>query len=552
MPRPGRIARLLPFVVVAAVYAAVAGYQIDLAGVYMDEVNPDYLAVRVLNWNSDNVPVWVLPGNDVLDHFPVLVALYHGTQQLWLGLPIFWLLGTTVVSLRVAHALFALAVLAGLYPLLVGARIGRWMSAGVAIALAVDPSFVYAFRTQSYITMAPTAWLLASLIALQRRVTSRSGRLCWVFVSGLFAGLAVYGYFVFAFYLPPLAAAVLCWRGTDAPALPRDRIRWLLAWGMGVVLGCIFYFVGYGLAAYTLSGLGGLKDYVVQNQADLGAFAAHGSLWDRLVIEWNFIGSVFYNWWHEALMFGDYTPVLAAPWKMTILLGVPIALWVVAEFRRRATALLRLLLGLEASFCVIALMFGSRLGGHHFVSLLPLSYAALTVALKATLPSEIPDKKAATSIAFPLLITAMICINALGDAQVSKRLRETHGIGLYSDAINHFADDLAHAGDEVLVFTPDWGLFMPVAFLTGGRVKLATDEDYALATDAYCAGRSVVVALIEGNRRTRFARWRRELGAATASARDYRQFDGKVAFEVETYRRDGNSVTCKADAARSN
>jgi hypothetical protein len=34
---------------VAAIYAAVASWHIDLPGVYMDEVNPDYLAVKLLN-----------------------------------------------------------------------------------------------------------------------------------------------------------------------------------------------------------------------------------------------------------------------------------------------------------------------------------------------------------------------------------------------------------------------------------------------------------------------------------------------------------------------
>src|SRR5438552_2624313 len=84
---PGALRRWLPFAIVAAAYATVALLEITSSGVYMDEVDPDYLAVRILNWTDPRIPAWVLPGNYLRDRFAMLVSLQHSTQTLWLGLP---------------------------------------------------------------------------------------------------------------------------------------------------------------------------------------------------------------------------------------------------------------------------------------------------------------------------------------------------------------------------------------------------------------------------------------------------------------------------------
>ena len=133
----------LGFVVVAVTYAFVAAWHIDLPGVYMDEVNPDYLAVKILNPHHAPIVAWVLQGNYLLgDRVPIMVQLYHGSQTFWLGLPLFWLFGTTVERLRLAHAVLAAAILAALYAVLLRARLRPWQAAATCIALAIDP-FVF-------------------------------------------------------------------------------------------------------------------------------------------------------------------------------------------------------------------------------------------------------------------------------------------------------------------------------------------------------------------------------------------------------------------------
>src|SRR5439155_25651749 len=135
----------------------------------MDTVNPDYLVVQILNRNHADVVHWALRGNLIFGaRAPVLIQLYHGSQQFWLGLPFFWLFGTTVTGLRLTHAMFALGVLAAMYAFLGRSGMKPWQAALACATLAIDPAFSYAFRTQSYITLAPGAWLFLSLYALVR------------------------------------------------------------------------------------------------------------------------------------------------------------------------------------------------------------------------------------------------------------------------------------------------------------------------------------------------------------------------------------------------
>jgi hypothetical protein len=169
----------------------VATHQIDLPGIFADAVNPDYLVTRILNPHAERTIVWILFGNSLLgDRAPVLISLYHGSQQFWLGLPLYAVFGTTVVGVRLTHAMFALGVLAALL-CASDERNAAVVWGAICVALALDPSFSFAFRTQGYITVAPAAWLLLGLLCLIRATESDvQNPTRWLFASGAFCGLA--------------------------------------------------------------------------------------------------------------------------------------------------------------------------------------------------------------------------------------------------------------------------------------------------------------------------------------------------------------------------
>ncbi|HTQ00360.1 MAG TPA: hypothetical protein VMN56_13615 [Casimicrobiaceae bacterium] len=530
-----------PFLAVIAAYAAVALQQITLPGVYMDAVNPDYMAVSVLNRHGEPITAWLLPGNYLAQRYPVLISFYHGSQQFWLGLPFFWLFGTTVTGLRLTHALFALGVLAAMYAFLGRVGMKPWLAALACAALAVDPSFSYAFRTQSYITLAPAAWLFLALYSIVRAGETDARATRWLWAGGLFYGFAVTGYFIYAFFLPALALAVR-WMPPQARSA-----RACVALVAGALLGGICYPVGYALAINQLGGVAAAWDYFQQTQRAINAFSEQPDWTTRVAHVANMVDAVFKNWFHHTLIFGEHGEVPGGEFKMALLLGAPLLLWARAEWRRQRPIALRTLVALGMSYAAVALAFGTRLSGHHFVVLLPIAYSALAlggVALAAGGPAW---RAGAWTVAAPF--AALIGLNVGGQIQEAQRLHETRGVGLYSDAISRLAADLDARTRKPFVYFPDWGLSMPVAFLTGGRVGMDSIENYAAARRMLCTGRDVAVAVVTGDRAARIAAWQAALRWEPPAVADYRQGDGTVAFALATFRGDPGGSDCAATLA---
>jgi uncharacterized membrane protein len=537
----------VPLILVAIVFGIAAGWRISLPGLYMDAVDPDYLVVRILNSHGYQIPPWVLPGNYLGKRFPILTSLYHSTLQLWLSLPAFLLFGTSLVGLRVTHALFGFAIIWSMYAALTERELPTAWAAAACAALALDPAFVYSFRTQNQLSTVPVLWIFLSVLQIDRAMLRRQDSCArHLRLSGFFFGLAVAGYFTFLFFLPAMVGALWSWYQRDNSVSRLGALRLSTHWVTGLCWGLSFYIVGYALLAISQGGLGGLFAYISTMQSTLGAFGSQLSLIERIGFAWQQIVAVFSNSWNSALMFDDYTPVPAAPLKLAILLILPVMLWSVAEYRSVSSGLLRLLLGLQLSFFTISLIFGSRLGGHHYVCLLPLSYAALMVGLHCMIrvPAMVSASRSPWMALSVVVLASLIAINVAGDRQMTAKLSETHGIGLYSDAINHFAEDLLQTKRDHFLILPDWGLYMPIVFLTGANIQISTDEDINAAKHFLCHKRNVSVALINGDRAVRFSDWQRRLLLKAPIIEDYRQFDGKVVFQVGTFVADSDDSSC--------
>ena len=544
-----RLLHLAGFAIVGIAWALCATRAIDLPGVYLDAVNPDYLVVRVFTWDRTPMAAWVLPGNHLFGaRFPILVSLYHGTQHFWLGLPLFWLLGTTVESLRIVHALFGLGVLAALYALLASAGVRPWLATLATGALAVDPVFLFAFRTQSHITMAPAAWLLLALLFLARAQRDRPATRATV-ASGFCAGLAVQGYFVYGFFVPALVAGTWLW--SRAYSGPGPATRDVARWALGLALGVSGYVLGYALIAREEGGFGALVAYLADQQRSLGAFASPMTLAERIRFVAAMVAGVFGNGWHHSLVFGEAgyrLPGTAA--KMLLLLGAPLALLAIAERRGTASPMQRLVVALAPTFCLFALLFGGRLGGHHFMSLLPLGYAALALGLANVGYSGGRTRRVAHAAAVATF-ALLGAYSVQGQREEMAKLVATRGVGLFSDAVNRLATDLAAQARTPYVFFPDWGLALPFAYLTRASVPSTSDGTPELGRRLLCGGRDVAIALIEGDRAARRGEWQAALAWDAPVVQPYRQADGKVVFELVTFEGRAGAPSCAlGDAAR--
>jgi hypothetical protein len=418
-----------------------------------------------------------------------------------------------------------------------------WIAALCGCALAVDPAFIFAFRTQSYITMSPVAWLLLSIALVAGTATAEAWRVRRWLASGVCFGFAVVGYFVYAFYLP----AMLWWVTGSAQVAGHERglpMKPMLAWLGGVAAGCAYYVLGYALVAHDVGGgLSGFLAYLRESSTRLAAFSTTLSFAERVAAAAAFVESVFTNGWHEMLMFGAPQPHVFDALKMALLMVLPVLMLAYAELRRRSTALLRLVIALPVSFFAISLLFGSRLGGHHYMSFLPLAYVALALGLTAAREVS-PSSRAVASGAVLLCFGALAAINVAAAGREFAMLDRTGGVGLYSDAVNQLATDVGALPTRPLVYFPDWGLSLPVILISGGAVPASAVVDATEARRRLCSGRDVAIAIVGSDGSARFAAWARDFHWGLPRVTSYAQRDGAVVAQLGLFsdaERDGKA-----------
>lgn len=358
--------------VLGVVYFWTALARYEWPGAYMDSINPDYLVARTVG-EIDNVPSWVLPGNLLLDRFPVLGPIYHGALTFYTNLPIYLIAGTGIGGIRLANAFMGFLVLASLYAFLrhFGAQI--ILTTLVCLALALSPAFSFSFRTQFGVTLVPMALLLWSTVLITQ---PRSMRPLRILVSGFLVGLAVYGYFIYLFLAMPVAVLAIATLSKQ-PSPTRSRLLWV----GGVVIGASGYLIGLLLGVNGAGGLSELRAQLSGTVTRLDPARSDLGLLDRLALFGHLARIAVEPTANQLMMLGKPTE-LAAPW---LRFAVPLAaLLVVAitaarhraakEASAAATAT-ALVVGILVAYAVLVMTFGDRLWAHHLSGLSVLLFA---------------------------------------------------------------------------------------------------------------------------------------------------------------------------------
>jgi hypothetical protein len=539
-----RVWWLIPLVVL------IVGLQWDyhLPGLYMDAANPDYLVPRMLG-NSANTSIWVLPGNLLWERFPILTSLYHGTGQAWLGLPIYGIFGTDIGVVRAMHGLCGVAVLLALAWWLNSISVNRMIAAMLLTALALDASYVFAWRTQYFINCTPLALVFLSLMALARARSSTTHSRALIIASGSFIGLAMYGYFIYAFFVPAVALFVLLVRIMPT-AVVSGYPRQLFWWSVGLTIGLAPYLLGYGLMVNALGGLGEFLKFFDATQKSLGAMAASNSVVGRYESIWVYFMAVASHTGQSVYWVGSHLPMPNSTIKAIALLGAPVMLWIFAEARGRSTLWLRLSVGMGASYFLCASVFGARLAGHHYLPVYVFLYAVFALSLTSVLGPTSSERVSKRSLAQHIstyaacgLILAIGWVNLVGQTLSREHLVRTGGIALYSDASIAFARHIREKQKTDLYVFPDWGFFMPTVLLTNGAVSVVAGSDPARTRQELCKLRTVRWVLNAPTNPTRIEELGVAIGVQPVDVIGWKQRDGKLAF-TELVFKISTSLTC--------
>lgn len=148
--------------VIALVMILCSMRSIELPGLYMDAVNPDYLATGMVYKDLPNT-CWLLPYIGI----PLVTQLHHGTITFLIGTPLFLIFGASVITLRVVNALYGLAAIILLYYIVKTITKGsKGIAFGTALCIATHIALLSSFRTQLYILLPGTVCLLGAIYLL--------------------------------------------------------------------------------------------------------------------------------------------------------------------------------------------------------------------------------------------------------------------------------------------------------------------------------------------------------------------------------------------------
>jgi hypothetical protein len=475
----------VPAALVLALFTAAFLRDPSLPGLYMDAINPEYLIPGILH---PPAPLeLILPGNRVGNGLPVFTGtIYHGSTQLYAALPFMAVLGANLATFRFVQFLVGAAILVLLLRMPAGAAspTGRAVAIAAVAALAIDPSFVLALRTQAYSCLFPLVLLLGSVILLNGWQASSRPSLR-LLVSGVLYGLAVFSYFIFGFFLPALVWLLLR-RPADGTA--RRPFAAHLPWLGGCLIGYLPFICGLLLIRHAVGGTPELLDWLRDNRDQLNPNQDTSGLVSRIDTVATGSRRVFTGEWPWLMILWRHHTGLIDSLKADLLVLVPL----LALFARPLTSAegrraIATPMALVVSFFAGALVFGSRLDGHHYTAILPLLYLAFGFACAALWPQSsqtslkslfLSRGQTARALLVVCALSLVAITSVIAQQQFHRGLQDTGGARLYSDAIDRFAEDVDRSAPNATVYAADWGFSMPLAFLTGApAVRTAVDVE---------------------------------------------------------------------------
>jgi putative flippase GtrA len=500
-------------------------HSVELPGLYMDAVNPDYLSARTINPEIRN-PVNAMPTVWI----PLLGNLYHGVQNYYVSLPIVGLLGFNLPAIRIAQGLFGAGIVTMTYLLALRMISTPALAFAAAALLAVDVAFLASFRTQFYIVLSGVFWLLCSFYVAVAGRRDAFGRRA--FISGALYGLAVYSYFIFLFFLP--VWLILVRSNTQG-------WRALIHWLIGFCAGMIPYVLGYISLIIALGGPLHALDWLHQSITGLAPLSSKLSLSEGVINTFRNASYALQNTGNELMIFGKSLGSRFTEIKTYWLIAGTALLFFISHGSSKKNHLIspfksqdgnsfilpHQMVWFPVAFMLTTLAFGSRIWIHHFSILTPLLYLFAMVGFSHWYVGKL--KK------FILVMLLFIgLLNIYQQTIFFRHLEATGGSGKMSNAQTRLVEDaLASSANTVYLF-PEWGFFMPFAFLTGNTKPYELDVSAATLQRHLQQGNTVRIAFWNASDELKYRNLLHSHGFQNLEVARFLQRDQQIAFFVIT------------------
>ncbi len=431
IPAPQR--RAAGAVLLAALFFAIAAYQIDRPGLQADEL----LFVQGV-WEGGTVAL----ETRVFGHrVPLMQLAYLGSLKSILYKPILAAFGVSAAAVRLPMVAVAAATVALTFLLLwrmAGER-AAWMGGTL---LALDPTFMFTTRCDWGPVAIERFLAVAGLMCFERRRIN---------LGAFLFGLALWNKTTFLWTLIGLAVAVA--------AAYRRELRARLAWrGAGLALLC-FALGAYPWIRYNVRTSGGTA-------AATARFDASDLKGKLHLLRSSLEGSSLFGYLVREDDGRPWPRAGILPW----LLGIAV-FWALGS-RDRLGLFFVTLLG--ASWLAMALTRGAGGSAHHVVLIWPWPHCLLALA-----GSHWPRR-------FSIALVLAAALNAGVIARHYALLEKAGANPPWSEAVYDMTKEVL-AQQPAGVFVNDWGIVEPLLFASRGKLRMELSTDPARAVEDLAA-----------------------------------------------------------------
>jgi len=456
------------FLIPGALFVLLSIRYMNSPGLYMDAVNPDYLASWLLA-KPDTQPAWIFPDNYLFGayKYPLLNSLYGGNLLAYLGVLFFNIFGYGVYSVRLYHVFIGLLLVLSVYYFFKKIKAPvLWCLFGL-VALACDPGFLLAWRTQYYLQLFPLIFFFFGIaIYFDESKIPLSRYRC--FISGMLVGIAAWNYFIYIIYgvVFILFAFLMNSRQRRKEAFPVFIL-------MGFCIGVMPYL--YAHVSILLNvGFNGYLAILKFLQTSYGVVDTSQSIVARILYVAQRVCGVISGNDVKEVIFSE--PVLLASWVFWLRVFLLLFLMVVFAgfylYKKNHThgEPVMLFVLVILAHLMLGLFVGHPLSTQHYIMLMPLLLTTLVLIIK-----DVFDYFSGKIVRRFVVIaaTSFLAVSAYAAWSVTGFYKTENFKKYYSASINYAVEYVkSEPGNAVLLF-PQWGYWM--AFST------ALGPDYAIA-----------------------------------------------------------------------
>lgn len=468
---------LIAFIILSLPY-------LDLPGLYMDAVNPDYISEYI--FGNGKLPAWIYPDNAISTlfgkpwGFPLLNSLYGTNFTAYILLLAALVIGNGVYAVRICHVIFLVVMIYAAYRLVLLVTNKKKISTFAGFLIAIEPSIIFAQRSQYYLQLFPLIFFYFGLALIVSQFVEQTflNRKKIIF-AGILFGLAAGSYFIFAGYFVGVFLVVAIYM-----ILEKKQIKNILTLVMSFVIGYFPYIYAH-LSILVQKGpqnyIETLKSVDTYGLTD-GQKGIIYNAYDFLVEYMNLFSgdSIIRTFTGETVSQNWFVNVIAV---FLLIVAICSIVYIAIRIKQRNfSAIIWLMAFLDSTIIMhfmIAILAGTALSYQHYIMIIP-NMVLISVLFTYDIYNNQKQSKQNYTIKINVIAGMLAClyvvVSAVNIASGYSSIARTGGIGYYSHSINtlgYYLKDNVTENDVIIC--PQWGYWMGIAVITEGKSIIWND-----------------------------------------------------------------------------